>query len=1346
MNHDGGHKVSYLAPSVEGQARVIASALATGDVHPDTITFVEAHGTATPIGDPIEVEALTRVYRTFTQRRQYCAIGSIKGNFGHATTAAGIAGVLKVVLAMRHRKIPPTLNFTRPNPRIDFASSPFFVNDKLIDWSPRGIPRRASVSSFGFCGTNAHVILEEGPPAVESSPPSRSAQLVLMSARSRKALDATAERLSSALQGAGPAELADLAYTTHVGRKRHEHRRCAVILGPEESAVTLTQAAGPRSASLQSDAEAPPVAFVFPGQGAQYINMGLRLYRGEPRFRGTVDHCAATLAPELGCDLREFLFPDPADAERARESLNNTRYTQPAIFVISYALASLYQHWGIVQSAFVGHSIGEFVAATIGGVMDLDDALRLVATRGRLMQGLPTGSMLSVRLQAETLAARLPAGVDLAAVNGPRLCVVAGPTSLIGSLNETLSAEGVACRLLHTSHAFHSSMMDPVVEPYLRVVEAVRLSPPRVPFVSTVTGDWIKASEATTSSYWARHLRSPVQFSRALRILLDDPSRVILECGPRRTCAALALQHRPVNPGRVVASMPDSAEPDDEYPSLLLALGSLWMNGCDVDWSTFHERETRRRRALPTYPFQRKRFWVEPGSTASFGLDGTLAKSKAADANEPSGTDSESRRGARADRDETTAAVVALLEELLGHELEELDEDARFIALGLDSLLLTQLARGVRLRLGLDVSFRQLTERLSTTRLLAEAVRASRPPTAPAATNGVPAAPSMTATAPPATAAAPARVELATTPAQLEMWLSRLAGPDAGCAYNQAFEVRLRGAVDDAALVRALQALPSFHQALRGHFSEDGERFIVEPRIDVPVARHDLSGLAPVERAAALEQVEEREARTPYDTEKGPLFRAELVDLGGGERIVLLGAHHAACDGWSLDVMLADLARLYSGFAGAAPPASPPGHGFGDFVALRASPAYADKIAASRAFWRRTLAPLPPPLDLPADGRRPLTRSYRAAHALYAATSDVVSPIKAFARAQGVSFFSVLLAGYAALLHRLSGATDFVIGIPVAGHADAGMEDCVGHLVNLVPVRFRIDPKQPFLELCRAAHGSVLDAREHAAVSFGELVADLSVPRDPARVPLIAATFTHVQRYAPGKLTFGGCSVEYRLRPRQFETFELDLNAVEGQDGLELLIHGNADLFGQAWLDLRLRELERLLRSGTSSPETSIETLEILPDEERLQLQQLNQTSASFPQGARVTDFFEAQAARTPHAVALRFEGREMSYGELDRRANQLARALRKRGVGPDVLVGVLHGPQRRDGRRALRHPQGGRRLRAARPRVPEGPPRLHARGRRRGRDSHSGPPRRASCLPAGRSCSGSTRSWDVRR
>jgi amino acid adenylation domain-containing protein len=727
VNHDGGQKVSYLAPSVEGQARVVAAAMGLAGINPDTISLIEAHGTATPIGDPIEVEALTRVFRTFTQRRRYCAIGSIKGNFGHATTAAGIAGTLKLVLALRNRKIPATLHFATPNPRIDFASSPFFVNNKLIDWESQEGPRRAGVSSFGFCGTNAHVLLEEAPIVAPSSAPARPVQLLLLSARNPQALDDGARRLSVALNDASPAELADAAFTTHVGRKRFEYRRCAVLNHANEASEVLSQATGARSASLKSSIEKPPVAFMFPGQGAQYINMGLRLYQGEPYFRDAVDRCSAILAPHLGCDLRGFLFPAAADAEAATQSLNNTFYTQPSIFTVSYALATLFMRWGIAPAAFIGHSIGEFVAATFSGVMELEDALRLVATRGRLMQGLPGGSMLSVRLPLESLVERLPDGIDVAAVNSPQLCVVAGPTPLVGRFSEQLSAEGVACRLLHTSHAFHSSMMDAVVEPFLRTVETVSLSAPTIPFVSTVVGDWVKASDVTDPSYWARHLRSTVQFAKAAQIALTDPQQILMECGPRRTCAALALQQRPTNPHRVLASMPDSGDPNDEYSSLILALGRLWLNGCAIDWSAFHQGEMRRRIALPSYSFQRRRYWIEPGATAALSAEARVLLSAPAGAAPRSEPDAmASNASAIGPGDDLTKTVVSYLEELQGGAIESFDEDGQFIALGLDSLLLTQLARAVRVRLGFEVTFRDLTERYSTTRLLVDAIRASQ--------------------------------------------------------------------------------------------------------------------------------------------------------------------------------------------------------------------------------------------------------------------------------------------------------------------------------------------------------------------------------------------------------------------------------------------------------------------------------------------------------------------------------------------------------------------------------------------------------------------------------------------
>jgi amino acid adenylation domain-containing protein len=516
------------------------------------------------------------------------------------------------------------------------------------------------------------------------------------------------------------------------------------------------------------------------------------------------------------------------------------------------------------------------------------------------------------------------------------------------------------------------------------------------------------------------------------------------------------------------------------------------------------------------------------------------------------------------------------------------------------------------------------------------------------------------------------RYELTSTPAQLEMWLSEQSGDGAGCAYNESFSICLDGHVDEASLRRALQILGEFHEALRGHFSADGQRFVIEPQVVVPVAHHDLSTLPMPEREQQLLRLTTKDSVTPYSLEMGPLVRAAIIRLTGRSCIVLLSAHHAVCDGWSLDVLLSDLGRLYSAFAGGSPLPAPPRHAFGDYVNYCAAPESLARIEASRAFWHRKLDVLPVPLALPSDGRRPAVRSYGANHAAYAVPAELLTQIRAFARGQGLSTFSVLFSVFSALLHRLSGSSDLIVGIPVAGHAEAGMEDCVGHLVSLVPVRCVFEAGKSFEMLCRENYSTILDARENAWVGFGEIVRDVHVPRDPSRVPLVAATFTHVQKYAPGKLAFADCSVTYRLNARSFETFELSLNAVEAHDGLEFHAHANSDLYSQEWLSWRLRELECLLRDACRSPSTTIDRLALLPSEERAVIdEKFNDTIREYPRDMSLVGLFEEQLVRTPKAIAVQFGQELITYEELEARANRLAHALRRRGVERGVLVGL---------------------------------------------------------------------------
>lgn len=516
------------------------------------------------------------------------------------------------------------------------------------------------------------------------------------------------------------------------------------------------------------------------------------------------------------------------------------------------------------------------------------------------------------------------------------------------------------------------------------------------------------------------------------------------------------------------------------------------------------------------------------------------------------------------------------------------------------------------------------------------------------------------------------QVRLEATPGQFEMWFAEHAGTGASCAYNECFLIRLKGVIDDDALVEALTLLPTFHPALRGHFSVSGEHFFIEPAASFSVVRHDFSNLAREERAISIEQLAALDAQTRYDLEHGPLYRAHLVRMVDDEVVVLLGAHHTVADGWSLDVMLADFARLYTAIAGLGPFPDPPRHSFVDYVRSRNSSSYRQLMESSRAFWRKQFEVLPPALELPHDGTRPSVRSFAANSVERRCLPDLLGTAKHFARSQGISFFAVLLAAYGTLLHRISGASDLVMGVPVAGHPVAGMEDCVGHLVNLVPVRLRFDSESSFLALCQATNTAMLDARENAAVGFGEILAELGVPRDSSRVPLVSTVFTHVQKYAPGKLSFGDCSVDYELRPRAYETFELNLIAIESHDCIVFKAYSNADLLSARWLQRRLGELEQLLRMGCGLPHGSLSALSMLPPDEADWIRSHSYHGASeHPREATVVELLERQIQQSPQSLAVIARETTISYDRLDQRANQLARVLQRRGAKRGSLVGI---------------------------------------------------------------------------
>ncbi|HLN65001.1 MAG TPA: beta-ketoacyl synthase N-terminal-like domain-containing protein, partial [Symbiobacteriaceae bacterium] len=703
MNNDGDEKIGYTGPSVDGQAEVIAEAMELAGVEPDAIGYVEAHGTGTALGDPIEIAALTRAYRalgaTATGRT---AIGSAKTNLGHLDIAAGVTGLIKTALSLHHGEVVPSLHFTAPNPKLELESSPFYVAAQRQPWPGGAAPRRAAVSAFGIGGTNVHAVLEEAP-ALPASGPGRPAQLLLLSARTPSALDRATEHLTAWLQANPTANLADVAYTLQVGRRPFAFRRAVVAATPAEAAQALTS----RPATQQVEPGDRSVAFLFPGQGAQYPGMGRELYETEPAYRDAVDRCAALLQPHLGLDLRSVLYPAPADEAGAAERLKQTDLAQPALFVTEYALACLLAEWGITPAAMIGHSLGEYVAACLAGVFSLEDALWLVAQRGRAMQAMEGGAMLAVTLPEAEVRALLTGNLELAAVNAPSLCVVAGPEAEIAAL-----AAKVDGRRLHTSHAFHTAAMAPAAERLHHAARRVKLNPPAIPFISNLTGTWIRPEEATDPDYWTRHLRATVRFSDGLGALLAQPGRVLLEVGPGQTLTTFARQ----SPAKAVAAVTTMRHPQDassDTACLLQGAARLWLAGLPLDGARLYQRQQRRRLLLPTYPFERQRYWIDApartgGGTALDEADFAVeaARPELAGAYE-------------APRSEAEEAICAIFARHLGLARVGIHDD--FFELGGHSLLAIRVLADVRERLGVELPARSLYE-MPTVAGLAEAL------------------------------------------------------------------------------------------------------------------------------------------------------------------------------------------------------------------------------------------------------------------------------------------------------------------------------------------------------------------------------------------------------------------------------------------------------------------------------------------------------------------------------------------------------------------------------------------------------------------------------------------------
>ncbi len=1011
------------------------------------------------------------------------------------------------------------------------------------------------------------------------------------------------------------------------------------------------------------------MAFLLSGQGSQYPGMGREIYDTEPVFRREIDRCAEILRPLLGLDLREAVWgSDP-------HLLGRTEITQPALFAFEYALAALWREWGIVPDALLGHSLGEYVAACLSGVLSLEDALALVAARGRLMAGLPEGAMLAVPLPEREVLPLLGDDLSLAAVNEPSRCVVSGPVAAVEALERRLAENGVGGRRLHTSHAFHSAMMEPVLGAFEAEVRKARLAAPVLPFISNLTGTWITAAEATDPAYWTRHLRQAVRFADGVAELLRSP-RVLVEVGPGTALTTLA-RRQAVSGSEVLPSTRHPGDAGSSAAVLLSSLGRLWAGGQSVDWRRLYGEERRRRVPLPTYPFERQRFWIEavarpePKSEARRPATGAPAWTRRDRTARPKSSSSRARTPRRVQplppqqlldvlapiEGGVAGAVAAIWRDLLGVAAVGARDD--FFELGGDSLVGIQLTAALRRTFGVDLPLREIFE---VPRLADMAVRVEALLERQGEDGGE---------EPAVTPSGADRGPLSYS--QERLWFLDRLEPDSPL-YNIPTALRLTGQLDAAALERSLAEIVRRHGALRTTFDEvAGEPVqVVSPAADFRLPQLDLRGLPREAREVEAARLAREESRRPFDLRHGPLVRARLLRLDAEDWALVLNLHHIVSDGWSMGVLVEESTALYAAFAaGAASPLPELPLQYLDFAFWQRRWLRGEVLDSLLAWWWEALAGAPTLLELPADRPRPAVQSWAGASEPVALPVELAAALGSLAHDEGATLFMALLAGFQALLHRYTGQDDLLVGTPVANRNHGEVEGLIGFFVNTLVLRGRPAGTLPFRDLLHQARSASLDAFAHQDVPFEKVVDVVGVERTLAHSPLFQALL--VLQNTPAKpVELPGVT----FAPLDFQAgvarFDLALGVWEAEGaGIVGHLEYAAALFDASTVRRLLGHLQVLLEAATADPSVPLGELPLLTGEEREQLRNWSAVSAEPGGEALLHELFAAQAARAPDAVAVVFEETALTYGELSRRAVALARRLRELGVGPEVLVAL---------------------------------------------------------------------------
>jgi amino acid adenylation domain-containing protein len=1248
LNNDGYDKIGFAAVSVNGQVELYRKSLAKANVNPEDICYIEAHGTATILGDPIEATALSQAFREKTAKKQFCAIGSIKGNIGHTDEAAGIMGFIKVALAAKYRKIPLTINYSTPNPNIDFNDSPFYVATSNIDWVSDK-PLIMCVNAFGVGGTNAQVIIEDykkQPKPVSISEDGKSG-ILTASAKSALSLE---NNINNLVEFYNTREKgitsSDICYTAQLRRAHWQNKAFAVVSKDKKlEASDFIQAS--------HNNKTKKIVFLYPGQGAQFVNMGLALYNEEPLFRKQLDKGFEIFKRETGKDLKEIIF---SDNESNALMLNQTQYTQPALFIISYAVVKLYEHYGILPDESIGHSIGEYVSACVSEVFDFETALKIVIKRGQLMQTVAPGSMMAVRAESEKLFKICGDAFEVAAINAPQSCTITFRTEMFETVEQILKDNSIEHVFLKTSHAFHSSQFDVILKEFENYVNKFTLKAPKHLFISCLTGEYINSINVISGKYWANQLRNTVQFNKGIETILGNSDCVFIEAGPNNHLSGLTRQNKTaLKKTRIIPSIgrPDNG---NTYEAFLESIGNIWTAGLSPDFKKFYEGKNPSLVKIPTYAFDKKRYWIdidreklkEAYESGNFIDQNFEVKAISSDATVVADAIS------NLNLSETEKSILEIWIQSLGSADIEITDN--FFDLGGHSLLAVQILNNIKEKFNTTVSLQKFLSDPtieSLSRMIGSSesknVTVSKEPYIHLTDHS----------------------HLPLSDAQKRLWtISNL--NKTSPAYNISSPFRIVGDINFPAFQETLETLFSRHHVIHSVFRMfDNQPYCqISDNREVKIENIDISGLPDELKEKKVNEIIGKDVHTPFDLEKGPLYRLTLIKTGPKEYYFHFNVHHLVFDGLSWTIFVNDFNHIYKSISdGSDIKLNPIRYQQYDYAFWQQNNPSVFDTPELIDFWANTLNGVPQRTNFPYDKNRDEIPKGIGAKEKIEVSSEIVEKLIRIYKKENSTAFLTVLSAFSILIKNYSDEEDLCLGTVVSNRPDKSLENIFGMFVNTLPLRFNFNDIKDFKGLLKYTKDTVLGAIAHQDLPFEKIV-DIVKPerslfynpifqiaiawQDNLGLPLKTGTFT-------GERIF----IKDGVNP-----FDITVYMWENGDVIEGEIVYDLDILKRETI-IRFRDnFIKILETIGNQPNESIARLSVISDMDKTLYSKFNSTDSPIP-GDMLHGLFEKQAKGLPEKTALVSGDISLTYSELDNKANRLAAYLGLMGVKEGDIVGI---------------------------------------------------------------------------